>query len=272
MTTASIKSLALVTALGASFAFAGCAHQRDVNLVRAEAAYNTASTDPMVRQHAAAQLHDAEVSLQRAQERWDDDHDRKEMQHLGYVVERQVDIARVTAQKEIAKQEATQLQGSVTQEVLNARENELALLRQELTMIQSRESERGIVLTIPDVLFEVDKADLKASAQRDLAAIASYLKQHPDQKALIEGHTDSTGTEAHNHELSLRRSTAVETFFLRNGVDPNRLEVRGLGEDHPVASNATASGRQQNRRVEIVMLNGGDKTVRTEDRVIEYRR
>jgi outer membrane protein OmpA-like peptidoglycan-associated protein len=194
------------------------------------------------------------------------------MKHLGYVVERQVDIARVTAQKEIAKQEATRLQGSVTGEVLKARENELALLRQELTTIQSRDSERGIVLTIPDVLFEVDKADLKASAQRDLGAIASYLRAHPDQRVLIEGHTDSTGTEAYNHELSLRRGTAVETFFLRYGVGPERLQVRGLGEDRPIASNATSSGRQQNRRVEIVMLNAdGEKTVRTEERVLEYR-
>jgi outer membrane protein OmpA-like peptidoglycan-associated protein len=266
-----IKSLLLVAAIGGGIAFAGCAHQRNLNLVRAEAAYSDASTDPLIRQYAAAQLHDAEVSLQRAQERWDDDHDAEEMQHLGYVVERQVDIARVTAQKELAKGETNALRSSVTDEVLKARERELALLRQELTMIQSRTSERGIVLTIPDVLFEVDKADLKASAQRDLVAIAAYLKEYPDQKVLIEGHTDSTGTEAYNHELSLRRGTAVETFFLRNGVDPQRLQVRGLGEDHPIASNATTSGRQQNRRVEVVMLNADNKTVRTEERVIQYR-
>jgi outer membrane protein OmpA-like peptidoglycan-associated protein len=163
------------------------------------------------------------------------------------------------------------LQSAVTDEVLRARERELALLRRELTLIQSRQSERGIVLTIPDVLFQVDKADLKVEAQRDLTAIAAYLKERPDQKVLIEGHTDSTGTEAYNHELSLRRGTTVETFFLRRGVDPDRLEVRGLGEDHPVASNATIAGRQQNRRVEIVMLNG-EKTARTERRMIELRR
>jgi len=155
----------------------------------------------------------------------------------------------------------------------SARERELALLRQELTMLQSRTSERGIVLTIPDVLFEVHKTNVKASAQRDLVAIAAYLKEHPDQKVLIEGHTDSTGTESYNHELSLRRGTVVETFFLRSGVDPERLQVRGLGEDHPIASNGTASGRQQNRRVELVMLNAdGDKTVRTEERVNRYCR
>ncbi len=132
-----------------------------------------------------------------------------------------------------------------------------ASLRRTLTTIKSRESERGIVLTIPGVLFDADAADMNVSAQHDLAAIASYLKEHPAQHVVIEGHTDSIGTEAHNHDLSLRRSTVVETFFLQNGVDPERLDVRGLGEDHPVASNATALGRQENRRVDIVMLAGG---------------
>ncbi len=267
------RSLLVLTAFGSSLAFGACGHQRDLNLVRAETAYNNASTDSAVRQYAAPQLHDAQETLTKAQRRWDDDHDKDEMRHLGYVVERQVDIARVTAQKETAKRDNTRLQGSVTEEVLRARERELALLRNELTTIQSRSSERGIVLTIPDVLFEVDKAELKTGALRDLASIAAYLKGNPTQQVLIEGHTDSTGTESHNHELSLRRGTAVETFFLRNGVDPRRIQVRGLGEDHPIASNGTSSGRQQNRRVEIVMLNAdGDKTVRTEERVIEYRR
>lgn len=150
------------------------------------------------------------------------------------------------------------------------RERELAILQQQLTTIESKTTERGIVLTIPDVLFEGNRADLKASAQRDLVAIATYLKERPGQKTLIEGHTDSTGTESHNQELSLRRGTAVETFFLRHGVDPNQVDVRGLGEDDPVASNATATGRRQNRRVEIVMLNASGPRTMREERVIRY--
>ena len=130
----------------------------------------------------------------------------------------------------------------------------------QLDVIQSRQSERGLVFTIPDVLFEVGKADLRIDAQRELTAIAASLQEHPTQQVLIEGHTDSTGTSSSNRELSLRRSTVVETFFLKHGVDPERLEVRGRGEDEPIASNATVAGRQQNRRVEIVMLNGDRAT------------
>ncbi len=134
---------------------------------------------------------------------------------------------------------------------------ELAALRGQLTTVQSTSTKRGIVLTIPDGFFETDKAELRAGARSDLMAIAAYLKGHPERKALIEGHTDSRGSSDHNLDLSRQRGTAVEAFMLKNGVDPEHVEVRALGEKQPVATNRTAAGRQQNRRVEIVMVDAG---------------
>jgi outer membrane protein OmpA-like peptidoglycan-associated protein len=131
--------------------------------------------------------------------------------------------------------------------------HDLAMLR-GLEAIQSRQSDRGIVLTMPDRLFDADKPDLKPDARRELAAVAVYLKEHGERKALIEGHTDDSGNDAHNRELSLGRGTAVETFLLENGVDPERMEVRGLGAARPIARNDSRSGRRQNRRVEITLL------------------
>jgi outer membrane protein OmpA-like peptidoglycan-associated protein len=139
---------------------------------------------------------------------------------------------------------------------------ELAALRRQLTTVESKSSKRGVVVTIPDGFFEVDKAELRAGARPDLMAIAAYLKEHPGRKALIEGHTDSTGSPAHNVELSRRRATSVEAFLLRNGVDPERIVARGVGEAEPVATNRTAAGRQQNRRVEIVMIDAGATATR----------
>lgn len=139
---------------------------------------------------------------------------------------------------------------------------ELAALRRQLTTVESRSTKRGIVITIPDGFFEVDKANLRAGARPDLMAIAAYLKEHPTRRALIEGYTDSRGSSSHNDELSLQRGSAVEALLLKNGVDPERVEVRGLGERHPVASNSTAAGRQRNRRVEIVMLDAGATATR----------
>ena len=130
---------------------------------------------------------------------------------------------------------------------------DLAMLH-GLEAIQSRQSERGLVLTVPDALFDANRPDLKADGRRELAAVAAYLKAHADQKALIEGHTDDAGGEKERREMSLARGTSVETFLLKTGVDPEHLEVRGLGSADPVATNATRAGRRQNRRVEIVML------------------
>jgi outer membrane protein OmpA-like peptidoglycan-associated protein len=126
---------------------------------------------------------------------------------------------------------------------------------QGLEAIQSRESARGIVLTVPDRLFDADRPELKPDARRELAAVAVYLKEHRERRALIEGHTDDSGDDARNRDVSLKRGTAVETFLLKNGVDPERMEVRGLGAAQPIASNDSRSGRRQNRRVEIVLVN-----------------
>jgi outer membrane protein OmpA-like peptidoglycan-associated protein len=141
--------------------------------------------------------------------------------------------------------------GRAPDEAPRTREHHLARLRRELTAVQSRTSDRGVVLTIPDALFEVGKADLKASAERDLVSITAFLNAHPDQKVSIEAHGSPSSAEAHDHELALRRVTVVETFFLRKGIDPARLEIAGLSENQPIASNAPAAGHH---RVEIVML------------------
>lgn len=132
----------------------------------------------------------------------------------------------------------------------------------DLAVIQSRQSERGLVLTIPGGAFVHHKAEMKASVQPDLVAVTTYLKQHPDRKVLIEGYTDSHGNPAVNRELSLRNGTAVQAFFLKNGIDPERIEVHGRGAENPIASNGTHTGRRQNRRVEILISSRvADETV-----------
>jgi len=132
-------------------------------------------------------------------------------------------------------------------------------LEQELAELKAKETERGLVLTLGDVLFESNEADLKADALHDLYVLVTFLKEHPDCNILIEGHTDSIGAEAYNLELSQRRAAAVRHFLVRNGIDPARITARGYGQAHPVASNATDVGRQENRRVEVVILREGER-------------
>ena len=116
-----------------------------------------------------------------------------------------------------------------------------------------REDARGTVLTLSgSVLFASGEAELLPSARNRLTEVADALKQS-DNAITIEGHTDSMGPDAYNEELSLRRAEQVRGFLLSRGVPPERLTVRGLGEYRPVASNSTAEGRANNRRVEIVL-------------------
>ena len=111
-----------------------------------------------------------------------------------------------------------------------------------------------LVVTMPqDILFEVDSAVVDPALQSDLRVLAGSLLDFPDSNVLIFGHTDSTGPAEYNRDLSERRAGSVARVMVRSGVSPSRISTVGLGESDPIASNATARGRAQNRRVEIVI-------------------
>ena len=113
----------------------------------------------------------------------------------------------------------------------------------------------GIKITFASgILFDIDKSALKTDAEINLQKLATILNKYEDTEILIEGHTDSTGSEDHNMDLSLRRSKSVGNYLEVQQVSPARFHIMGYGETQPVASNDTAEGRQQNRRVEIAIF------------------
>jgi len=118
----------------------------------------------------------------------------------------------------------------------------------------TREGEGILVKFDSGILFDVDKTYLKPDAQTSLKQLAVSLQNNPQTNILVVGHTDSTGTAAHNMDLSIRRSGAVKAFLVQQGVDGSRLTTQGKGETEPIASNSTPAGRAQNRRVEIVIV------------------
>jgi outer membrane protein OmpA-like peptidoglycan-associated protein len=128
-------------------------------------------------------------------------------------------------------------------------------LEQELAALkaQARETERGPVLTLGDVLFEFNRADLKSGAMQKLYPLVAFLQENPTRSVVIEGHTDNIGSDSYNFELSQRRAEAVRAFLLQNGIRAERITAQGRGESYPVAANDTEAGRQQNRRVGIVI-------------------
>lgn len=131
-------------------------------------------------------------------------------------------------------------------------EQRASTLEQELSDLRAKKTDRGMVLTLGDVLFDTGMATLKPGAYATIDRLASVLKEAPDRKVMIEGHTDSVGSDEYNQQLSQRRAAAVQTALLERGVTSNQITAVGKGETFPVASNDNAAGRQQNRRVEMV--------------------
>lgn len=156
---------------------------------------------------------------------------------------------------QVKSSQAAQAQRSaeIAREDATRARSQLDELRSKLTELQTKKTERGLIVTLGDVLFEVDKADLKPGTMRSLNQLATGLRDDPNARIRIEGHTDSTGSRAHNMELSSQRAESVKTYLVSNGVDATRITTQGMGPDYAVASNNTAAGRQQNRRVEVVI-------------------
>jgi outer membrane protein OmpA-like peptidoglycan-associated protein len=121
--------------------------------------------------------------------------------------------------------------------------------------LQAKKTERGMIITIGDVLFATGQATLTQAGMGNLRKLADALAQNPERTVLVEGFTDSVGGTAYNQDLSERRASAVRNALLGMGVDGRRIAMKGYGEAYPVAANDTASNRQLNRRVEIVLSN-----------------
>jgi outer membrane protein OmpA-like peptidoglycan-associated protein len=127
-------------------------------------------------------------------------------------------------------------------------------LRQQLNLIlETRESQRGLIVNISDVLFDFNKYTLKPGAREKLAKVSGILLAYPGLKIQVEGHTDAIGSDEYNQKLSQQRADGVREYLVSQGVPAATIAAIGLGKGDPVATNDTAAGRQQNRRVEMVV-------------------
>jgi outer membrane protein OmpA-like peptidoglycan-associated protein len=151
-------------------------------------------------------------------------------------------------------------QAETSQEQAQMAEHRASTLEEELTALKAKKTERGMVLTLGDVLFDTGLANLKPGAYATIDRLAAVLKESPDRKVTIEGHTDAVGSDEYNQALSERRASAVQTALLERGVRSDQIVAMGKGETFPVASNDNASGRQQNRRVEMVFTDDASRT------------
>lgn len=128
-------------------------------------------------------------------------------------------------------------------------------LQREIDELNARVTDRGLVVTLGDVLFETGVSELRGGTTDSLDRLAAFLTRYDTRTVLIEGHTDSVGNEGSNLSLSQRRADSVQDYLLNQGISASRLTATGRGQSSPIASNDSATGRQQNRRVEVIISN-----------------
>ncbi len=133
-------------------------------------------------------------------------------------------------------------------------------LESALADLQAKKTDRGLVITLGDVLFATGRADLKSGARRSLEKLAAFLHEYPQRSVQIEGFTDSVGTDDYNQGLSERRAGSVRDVLTGMGISGDRIQTRGLGKSSPVADNGSEAGRQQNRRVEVIISESDGRT------------
>jgi len=169
--------------------------------------------------------------------------------------------AKAKAEAEARTREAEQARRAAQAEAERAAKAkaEADQLMRELSDLKAKQTERGIVLTIGDVLFATGKADLSSEAARSVDKLADFLQKYPKRNVLIEGHTDSVGSDEFNLTLSQKRADSVKEALTSKAIPEERITTKGYGKKYPVASNDTAAGKQQNRRVEVIILNEGVK-------------
>ena len=284
------RALLAATILGSAF---GCASapRVDANLDASRAQVASAHADGRVRGDANVELAKADSALARANMQFDKGAPLPVVDHEAYVADRyaraakehgallasqaaiaeqdnrrnavllqarDADVRRATATADASRQDASDARAaSALSAAATADANDRAAsLAADLATLQAKQTDRGVVVTLGDVLFASGKSELQGSADRSIDTLANFLKSHPERTVRVEGFTDGIGGTAINQGLSERRASSVADALTRRGIDSQRIRAEGYGQSYPVASNATSTGRQGNRRVEVVISDG----------------
>jgi outer membrane protein OmpA-like peptidoglycan-associated protein len=265
----------LLTALGLALAMAGCASTPKSNptLESARSIVEAAQADPNAAKYAPLDLQTAKNDLAAADAAFAR-HDDVGIEQPAYLATQNARLAQLrgAAKADDARVAAGQAERDAI--VLAARTNQVdsanratdaakiardqatensARLQAEVDALKAKPTDRGLVLTLGDVLFNSGSATLSPGAGRNLDRLVQFLTEHPDRLVQIDGFTDSVGADSYNLDLSQRRADAVREVLLSRGITSARVGTQGYGKAYPVADNSESGGRQLNRRVEVVI-------------------
>ena len=217
------------------------------------------AADPLAQQAAGSDLQSARNALQQAEAAQQQKQPIEDVNSLAYLALRDAQAGKARVAEAQARHQITQAQSEREKVLLAAREQQvqsakaqLSETQQQLADLKAKQTDRGMVVTMGDVLFDTGQATLKPGAELTVERLAKFLVSNPETRVRIEGFTDNTGSQEFNELLSQRRADAVARALRNQDVPASQLQTAGRGEAFPVASNSTAAGRQQNRRVEIV--------------------
>src|SRR5580704_12698701 len=221
-----------------------------------EEAQAKAEADAAASQKAAAQAQaQADEDARRRAEAEQAQAEAQRQQAAALAEQQQAEAATAAAQLAAAEADRQRQEADrQRQEAIRQKEEMRARLLAQLNQVlQTRDTARGLVVSMPDVLFDFNKYTLKPEARERLARISGIVLAYPDLKLQIEGYTDSIGSDEYNQTLSEKRAEAVRDYIVTSGVNMNNVVARGMGKADPVADNSTAAGRQLNRRVEMIV-------------------
>jgi outer membrane protein OmpA-like peptidoglycan-associated protein len=261
---------------------------QNTQLTAAHSNYNDARSNPQVANLAALELKEAGDTLDKADTAMSKGQGSTAVDHLAYLANQKVGIANETAKLKAAELAVTNAGAKRNEVRLEARTTEaneakqrvamitevadqqsadlaaadanaqrdratIAQQEQQLKELNAKKTDRGMVITLGDVLFRTGKAQLESGGMHNVQKLADFLKQSPKTKVMIEGHTDSVGSESSNLVLSDRRASAVKMALTDKGISSDRISTHGYGEAYPIAGNHSAAERQLNRRVEVIL-------------------
>ena len=262
---------AIVTVAAAvSLALAACATtpQSNAMLEQARAQVTSAQANPHVTGESKVDLTAAQEALARGDALQKAGKPVADVNHEAYVAERFALAAQKGAELDLSQKAIADANNRRNAVLLVAREDDAARaqaksreLEVALADLKASKTDRGVVITLGDVLFATGSADLKSGSRQTLDKLTAFLQAYPKREVQIDGYTDNVGSADYNQGLSERRADSVRDALTRMGIARDRILTKGLGESSPVADNDTAGGRQQNRRVEVIVLDEGvDRT------------